>query len=206
MADKIPEEFRRHFRYANYHLIQNFDMLSETDGKFGHLFGDNLMKRGDFDMQTYINVSADLLTGEGTRPNVTEVPASEYSNVFWGNKTRDFVTQFIYIVNVGSLCCGHRGVWHGGVTSAIFDNAFGVLGTTLLNMAATKYMNIQFRAPVMVGESVALVVAFDPADIQGSKRDRFVAHGEMYNQQGVLVATGESELVDVSARWASKST
>lgn len=206
MANSIPAEFLSHFKYSRYDLIDPYSLLDYSEGRYGHLFWDNLMKKGDFHMKTYINASEEVLAGQENQPIVTRVDGDWYHNVFLGDGTRDFITQFIYLIDVGAHCCGHNGVWHGGVTSALFDNGFGVLGCTLLKKAATKYINIQFKAPIMVGDSVAMIISFDPAKIAGGeKKDRFIARGEMYNQRGVIVATSESELVDVSSKWNNRA-
>ncbi|KAK1442987.1 hypothetical protein BgAZ_305050 [Babesia gibsoni] len=205
MGTPIPQAFAKHFKFAEYHHVGKFGLLEHTKGKFGHLLGDNLMQREGFFMETFINVTKDALDPDGKGPVVREMDEELYQDLLLGDGTRKFVTHFVYLVNVGALCCGHAGVWHGGVTSALFDHAFGVLGCTMLKMAATKYINIRFKAPIRVGESVALVVSFDPSNMADEKADRFVAYAEMFNEKGVVVATGESELVDVSQRWAGKN-
>ncbi|CDR95487.1 hypothetical protein, conserved [Babesia bigemina] len=204
MATELPKDFKQHFRFSEYNHIDRIRLLDVTGGKYGHLFGDNLMQNPDFQMHMYLNTTKTLAKDANVEPKVTEVRTDGFDDAICFGQRRDYVAEFVYIINVGSLCCGHKGVWHGGVTSALFDNAFGILGCSVLPMAATKYLNIRFRAPVMVGDTVALVVSFDPEQFGGKKVDRFVAHGKMYNQDGVVVATGESELVDVSAKWAKK--
>ncbi|GIX64112.1 thioesterase family protein, putative [Babesia caballi] len=205
MAAAIPQEFLGHFRFAEYHRVDRIKLLDATGGKFGHLFGDNLMNNGDFEMQMYVNASKELAVPGISEPKITDLVTEGMDDAICWLPKRNFISEIIMLINVGMLCCGHKGVWHGGVTSALFDNAFGILGCSILEMAATKYLNIQFRAPILVGDSVALVVSFDPELLLPEKGDRFVAHGKMYNQRGVVVATGESELVDVSSKWPSKT-
>ncbi|GBE61331.1 thioesterase family protein, putative [Babesia ovata] len=204
MAAELPKDFKHHFRFAEYNRIDRIRLLEATDGKYGHLFGDNLMQNSDFQMHMYLNTTKTLAADANVEPKVTEVRTDGFDDAICFGQRRNYVAEFIYIIDVGALCCGHKGIWHGGVTSALFDNAFGILGCSILPLAVTKYLNIRFKAPVMVGDTVALVVSFDPEQFEGEKMDRFVAHGKMYNQNGVVVATGESELVDVSAKWAKK--
>ncbi|GFE55762.1 thioesterase family protein, putative [Babesia ovis] len=201
MTVDLPKHFEKYFRFAAYNRIDRIKLLEATGGKYGHIFGDNLMQNGDFRMQIYVNTTSKPAEINGLEPHVTAVDTEDFDDAICFVPKRDFITEYVHIVDVGSLCCGHKGVWHGGITSAIFDNAFGILGCTILKMAATKYLNIQFKAPIMVGDSVALIVSFDPKQLNGEKKDRFVATGKMINQNGVVVATGESELVDVWERW-----
>ncbi|ORM40530.1 uncharacterized protein BXIN_2137 [Babesia sp. Xinjiang] len=204
MAEEFSSNFKQHFRFAAYNRIDRIKILDATAGKYGNVFGDNLMRNEDFRMHIYVNTTDEPLPSTDAKPDINRVPTDKFDDAICWVPKRDFITEFVHIVDVGSLCCGHKGVWHGGITSAIFDNAFGILGCSILRMAATKYLNIQFKAPIMVGDSVALVVSFDPQQLTGEKKDRFVAKGTMYNQNGTVVATGESELVDVWDRWQKK--
>nr|BAN65655.1 hypothetical protein [Babesia bovis] len=205
MVVELPKGFEEHFRFASYNRIDRVKLLESTGGKYGHISGDNLMRNDDFHMQMYVNTTSRLAQIKGWEPHIVRINSDNFDDAICFVPQRDYITEYVHIVDVGSLCCGHKGVWHGGVTSALFDNAFGILGCTILRMAVTKYLNIQFKAPIMVGDSVALIVSFDPKDMTSEKKDRFVARGRMVNQKGVVVATGKSELVDVWERWQKNS-
>lgn len=61
------------------------------------------------------------------------------------------------VVHIGSSLCGHPGIVHGGIISAIFDNAFGWLFLAhKMKPAFTANLNINFRKPVFA-DSDALI-------------------------------------------------
>lgn len=61
------------------------------------------------------------------------------------------------IVHIGEKLCGHPGIVHGGIISAIFDNTFGWLFLTLKEKPAfTANLNINFRKPVYANTSAVV--------------------------------------------------
>lgn len=198
----IPDWAHSFFRYKEYSELELFSLSQMTNGTSGHLFNDTLANNPDYSMRMFLNASDVLLDPEAApqAPFTPKTLSKEDILKFLANgELRTTKTQLIAVVNVGKDCCGHAGVWHGGVISAIMDNLFGLIGNVILPVAATKTLNIQFRAPILVGSTVVAVTEFDPEgkDLGG----RFTANGSIFDKSGKEVVRGSSELVDVSGKW-----
>ncbi|KAK2197541.1 HotDog domain superfamily [Babesia duncani] len=193
---------QKYFKYGEYLQISNFSMRELTKGQFGHLINDTLIGNADFKISYYINSTDALATNAeaGLPEKSIEITKDKFLEMLSPRYSRDFATHIISIVNVGKGCCGHAGVWHGGVTSALLDNMFGMLGGFFLRVAATKTLNVRFRRPILAGETACIVVEFIP-EPSTNKLDRFVARGIIYNKAGEEVVHADSELVDVYDRW-----
>ncbi|EAN30808.1 Thioesterase superfamily protein [Theileria parva strain Muguga] len=199
---KIPEWCHKYFKYRSYSELELFSLSKLTQNKYGHLFNDLLMRDEGFTKRMFINTSSEVMEN-GTGPAMEEcdtLKREEVLKMLSKEQSRKSKVHLLTVVNVGNNACGHAGVWHGGVISAIFDNLFGLMGNVVLPLAATKSLTINFKSPVSVGTTVVAVTEHDPETSKDA--DRFTVSGSMFDESGKLVATGSSELVDVSKRWA----
>ncbi|CEL97646.1 unnamed protein product [Vitrella brassicaformis CCMP3155] len=62
------------------------------------------------------------------------------------------------VCQTGTNVCGHRGVVHGGFTSALLDNAFGMLAFANTPSAATAQLTVNYKKPILAGEVIVVVV------------------------------------------------
>ncbi|XJO73751.1 hypothetical protein BDV3_004680 [Batrachochytrium dendrobatidis] len=76
----------------------------------------------------------------------------------WVSKDRRTLVMFVHL---GDLICGHKGLVHGGLISAIFDDCMGYL---FFADAASKYigytanLNINFKNTMPVNKTIAVCV------------------------------------------------
>jgi acyl-coenzyme A thioesterase PaaI-like protein len=71
----------------------------------------------------------------------------------------DLSSELLVLVQIGDHLCGHPGIVHGGIISAIFDNTFGWLYITgKLPPSFTANLTINFRKP-LYANSVGIVKA-----------------------------------------------
>lgn len=197
---EIPTWAHHLFRYKEYVELELFSLSEMTNGTSGHLFNDTLAKNPDYSMRMFLNTSEELLDSkEDATPTPETLSKRDILKLLSNGELRTTKTQLLAVVNVGKDCCGHAGVWHGGVISAVMDNLFGLMGNVILPVAATKSLNIQFRAPILVGSTVVAVTEFDPQgqDLGG----RITAQGSIFDKSNKEVVKGSSELVDVSGKW-----
>lgn len=67
------------------------------------------------------------------------------------------VVEVAAIVHIGENLCGHPGIVHGGIISALFDNTFGWLFFTMKQPPAfTANLNVNFRKPIMANTTAIL--------------------------------------------------
>ncbi|UVC54357.1 hypothetical protein MACJ_003899 [Theileria orientalis] len=199
---KLPDWCHQYFKFRSYSELELFSLSKHTQGKFGHLFNDLLMADASFKKRMFVNSSTELVN-DGTAPDEEEykkMSREEILKMLSKDECRTGKVHLMTIVDVGNNACGHAGIWHGGVISAIFDNLFGLMGNIVLPLAATKSLTVNFKAPVTVGSTVIALTEHDPEATPTT--DRFTVTGSMYDETGKLVATGSSELVDVSKRWS----
>ncbi len=61
------------------------------------------------------------------------------------------------IVHIGEHLCGHPGIVHGGIISALFDNTFGWLFFAMKQPPAfTANLNINYRKPILANTTAIL--------------------------------------------------
>ncbi len=86
---------------------------------------------------------------------------------------------------------GWEGVVHGGILSAVLDEAMAYSTMSLAGSTATASLRIEFRKPVLVGT---------PAEVSAevvSRRGRILDARARLSQEGVLKAEAEARFVAV---------
>ncbi|SJK85990.1 hypothetical protein BMR1_02g02355 [Babesia microti strain RI] len=206
-AKDFPTWCHQYFKYQSYSELRMLPMESYTNNKFGHLINDSLMGKNGFRIRCFISdipqSVGDSEISENKGINVTgKIPPEGINNYREFVTLRTCATQLIFLVDVGTHCCGHNGVWHGGITSAILDNTFGLLGSLYLPLAATKSLNIKFISPILVDTPVIVSAEYDPDSSSVNDRPGTItADANVYLPSGKLAATGRCEIVDVSKKW-----
>jgi uncharacterized protein (TIGR00369 family) len=85
---------------------------------------------------------------------------------------------------------GYDGIVHGGILSALLDEAMAKLAFELGYNAVTAMLNVRFKNPARVGER--LVVR---GEITGVNRKLVLAQATIHGEDGRLIAEGDSKLV-----------
>jgi uncharacterized protein (TIGR00369 family) len=85
---------------------------------------------------------------------------------------------------------GYDGIVHGGILSALLDEAMAKLAFELGYNAVTAMLNVRFKNPAKVGER--LVVR---GEITGVNRKLVLAQATIHGESGRLIAEGNSKLV-----------
>ncbi|KAJ3197651.1 Thioesterase super member 4 [Irineochytrium annulatum] len=103
----------------------------------------------------------------------------------------------VKITELGSELCGHPGVVHGGMISALFDDFMGTL--FLLNAEGaysgfTANLNVDYRSPMPAQSTIALVIWIDR--VEGRK---VFLKGEARSIGNV---EGASESGSIGEKWA----
>lgn len=85
---------------------------------------------------------------------------------------------------------GYKGIVHGGIISAIIDEACAYATLSLGFKATTARINIRFKRPAFVGEKLIV------ESIAKVLRSKLVeASAEIRNQNGEVVAEGEAKFI-----------
>ncbi len=85
---------------------------------------------------------------------------------------------------------GYDGIVHGGILSALLDEAMAKLAFELGYNAVTAMLNVRFKNPAKVGERLAV-----RGEITGINRKLVVAKATIHGEEGRLIAEGDSKLV-----------
>jgi acyl-CoA thioesterase len=86
-------------------------------------------------------------------------------------------------MEVGSAYTNHQGTAHGGLVGALLDTAIGIAAWTLNSNVLTLEMNVNYIAPLKIGEIVKA-----EGWVIHAGRINIVAEGEIRNQQNKLIA------------------
>lgn len=87
-------------------------------------------------------------------------------------------------------CQGYRGLVHGGIISAIIDEACAYAILSLGLKATTAKISVRFKKPALAGEK--LVVEAEAKIVRSKLVD---AYAEIRNQMGEIVAQGEARFI-----------
>lgn len=85
---------------------------------------------------------------------------------------------------------GFDGIAHGGILSALLDEAMAKLAYELGYNAVTARLNIRFKNPARVGEKLTV-----RGEITGVNRRVVLAKAMIRGENGTLIAEGDSTLV-----------
>jgi uncharacterized protein (TIGR00369 family) len=85
---------------------------------------------------------------------------------------------------------GYDGIVHGGILSALLDEATAKLAFELGYNAVTAMLNVRFKNPANVGERLAV-----RGEITGVNRKLVLAKATIHGEDGRLIAEGDSKLV-----------
>ena len=85
---------------------------------------------------------------------------------------------------------GFDGIAHGGILSALLDEAMAKLAYELGYNAVTARLNIRFKNPARVGEKLTV-----RGEITGVNRRVVLAKAMIRGKNGTLIAEGDSTLV-----------
>jgi uncharacterized protein (TIGR00369 family) len=85
---------------------------------------------------------------------------------------------------------GYDGIAHGGIISALLDEAMAKLAYELGYNAVTARLNIRFKNPARVGEKLTV-----RGEIIGVNRRVVLAKATICGENGTLIAEGDSTLV-----------
>jgi len=89
---------------------------------------------------------------------------------------------------------GYAGISHGGVVSALLDEAMVYAAVTLGRWATTAELTVRFSKPVPTGE--ALVLA---AEVTGHRSRLVECRAELRDSAGALLATATGKLMQSRA-------
>lgn len=111
-----------------------------------------------------------------------EVTFSNYLGAKVGEIEPGNVTVYI---NVEGVHMNGNGTLHGGVYTALLDNAMGLSVASLVGMrTATTQMNVHFLGPVREGRITCR------SEVVHKTRRTATAEGRVYDEEGDLVAMG----------------
>jgi uncharacterized protein (TIGR00369 family) len=85
---------------------------------------------------------------------------------------------------------GFDGIAHGGILSALLDEAMAKLAYELGYNAVTARLNIRFKNPARVGEKLTV-----RGEITGVNRRVVLAKAMIRGENGTLIAEGDATLV-----------
>lgn len=85
---------------------------------------------------------------------------------------------------------GFDGIAHGGIISALLDEAMAKLAYELGYNAVTARLNIRFKNPARVGEKLTV-----RGEITGVNRRVVLAKAMIRGENGTLIAEGDATLV-----------
>ncbi len=85
---------------------------------------------------------------------------------------------------------GYDGIVHGGILSALLDEATAKLAFELGYNAVTAILNVRFKNPAKVRESLII-----KGEITGINRKLILAKATIHREDGTLIAEGDSKLV-----------
>ncbi|KAK9812066.1 hypothetical protein WJX73_002669 [Symbiochloris irregularis] len=123
--------------------------------------------------------------------------------------------KFYYVIQLGSDVCGYPRIVHGGLTSAIVDEAFGFLMYALRHHkqlpfwapAFTKHLEVDFKAKIQAGK--LLVCETEVEQIDGRKlwmtatvRDSPGPHGKVYaTARALFVVPRPTRLIQDATKY-----
>jgi uncharacterized protein (TIGR00369 family) len=85
---------------------------------------------------------------------------------------------------------GYDGIVHGGILSALLDEAMAKLAFELGYNAVTATLSVRFKSPAKVQEKLMI-----RGEIIQASRKLVLAKATIHGEEGTLVAEGESKLV-----------
>jgi uncharacterized protein (TIGR00369 family) len=85
---------------------------------------------------------------------------------------------------------GYDGIVHGGILSALLDEAMAKLAFELGYNAVTAMLNIRFKSPAKVKEKLMV-----RGEITEVNRKLVLAKATIHREDGTLIAEGDSKLV-----------
>ncbi|MFB0507559.1 MAG: PaaI family thioesterase [Thermodesulfobacteriota bacterium] len=85
---------------------------------------------------------------------------------------------------------GYDGIVHGGILSALLDEAMAKLAFELGYNAVTAMLNIRFKSPAKVKEKLMV-----RGEITEVNRRLVLAKATIHREDGTLIAEGDSKLV-----------
>jgi uncharacterized protein (TIGR00369 family) len=85
---------------------------------------------------------------------------------------------------------GYDGIVHGGILSALLDEATAKLAFELGYNAVTAMLNVRFKNPAKVRERLII-----KGEITGANRKLVLAKATIHTEDGTLIAEGDSKLV-----------
>jgi acyl-coenzyme A thioesterase PaaI-like protein len=89
---------------------------------------------------------------------------------------------------------GAPGIAHGGAVATVFDDLFGFLLYLVGEIAVTRNLSVDYRAPVLLNTPHHL-----RADLTGREGRKLYVQAEMADQTGRTVATATATFIIVSA-------
>ena len=85
---------------------------------------------------------------------------------------------------------GYDGIVHGGIISALLDEAMAKLAFELGYNAVTAMLNVRFKSPAKVQERLMI-----RGEITQANRRLVLAKATIHRKDGTLIAEGDSKLV-----------
>lgn len=85
---------------------------------------------------------------------------------------------------------GYDGIVHGGILSALLDEAMAKLAFELGYNAVTATLNVRFKNPAKVREKLKI-----RGQITQANRRLVIAKATIHGEDGILIAEGDSKLV-----------
>ena len=85
---------------------------------------------------------------------------------------------------------GYDGIVHGGIISALLDEAMAKLAFELGYNAVTAMLNVRFKNPAKVREKLTV-----RGEIAQTNRRLILAKASIHGEDGMLIAEGDSKLV-----------
>lgn len=85
---------------------------------------------------------------------------------------------------------GYDGIVHGGILSALLDEAMAKLAFELGYNAVTAMLNVRFKNPAKVKDKLMV-----RGEIIESNRRLVLAKATIHREDGILIAEGDSKLV-----------
>ena len=85
---------------------------------------------------------------------------------------------------------GYDGIVHGGILSALLDEAMAKLAFELGYNAVTAMLNVRFKNPAKVKEKLTI-----RGEITQANRRLVLAKATIHREDGTLIAEGDSKLV-----------
>lgn len=85
---------------------------------------------------------------------------------------------------------GYDGIVHGGILSALLDEAMAKLAFELGYNAVTAMLNVRFKSPAKVKDKLMV-----RGEIIEANRRLVLAKATIHREDGILIAEGDSKLV-----------